>query len=201
MRKPNPHRWVLTRTLRGFLPLTCITSLPPARRCGARAPESRSARRLGRTSRRPLATSTALWRVQGEQGLGYTRIMHRRPTSTSVVAVAALLGLLLTTATAAEGAHVHLHDPSHAEAGGAMAPDAFYGLMDTDEALRRAFDATSDDGRVVLVATAGGDHVVTALNLILQVNPPPSLVSSPNTENAPTVSRRGGLRTSYSPAG
>jgi hypothetical protein len=124
--------------------------------------------------------------VQREQGLGATRIMHRRPTSTSVVVGAVLLLGLLVTATATERPHAHLQGLSHADFGGAMAPGAFYGLMDTDEALRRAFDATSDNGRVVLVATAGGDHVVTALNLILQVNPIPHVlpvVSSMNTYN------------------
>jgi threonine dehydrogenase-like Zn-dependent dehydrogenase len=97
-------------------------------------------------------------------------VMHRRRRSVVVTSVAALLGL--RTSAAAEAVHTHLHEPphtQHASGGGAIAPDGFYGPMDTDEALRRAFDATSPDGRVVLVATAGGDHVVTALNLILQV--------------------------------
>jgi hypothetical protein len=146
----------------------------------------------GAVSRRALAASTAQWRVRREQGLGATRIMHRRPTSTSVVVGATLLLGLLVTATATERPHAHLHGLSHADSGGAMAPGAFYGLMDTDEALRRAFDATSDNGRVVLVATAGGDHVVTALNLILQVNPLPDSLPVVSSLNAKNVACSGG---------
>ena len=46
----------------------------------------------------------------------------------------------------------------------------FNGNIDTEDALRTAVDAASyGDGKVVLVAVSGQPHLVTALNMILQV--------------------------------
>ena len=45
----------------------------------------------------------------------------------------------------------------------------FVGNIDTDEALRASLDATSPDGSVILIAVSGQEHMVTALNIILQV--------------------------------